>query len=174
MADPTDHLATVRAALAKADGMPPSPWRLETQRIALGNAAPAIAALVDECERLRLESRTWFRAEAERQAARADAAEAELSEAKTIAAPRVATVGELLATAPVGAIVECQVMRAFRQVRANRAWFEQRWSASDGSWSDWYSLSYQIGQAAFRLPARLVPADQADADPSTRGPLEVP
>lgn len=79
------------------------------------------------------------------------------------------TVGGLLATAPVGSIVECSFMRSHRQVRATGfESIEQRWYA-DGAWSDWYSLSYQF--IAFQLPARLVPAAEADVDPSQRGPL---
>jgi len=77
VANPTDHLTAVRAALAHVDDIGPA-----RGLVALRNAAPAIAALADECERLRRESRTWFRAEAERQAARADAAEAELAQAR--------------------------------------------------------------------------------------------
>jgi len=122
VADPTDHLATVRAALdlmlrvwpgslgvrgyvdetgndaaavidvatgetiATCDNEDrddhATPVEDARAIVALRNAAPAIAALADECERLRRESRTWFRAEAERQAARADAAEAELAQAR--------------------------------------------------------------------------------------------
>ena len=87
MADPIDHLATVRAALAHAGKATPGPWTAHgcsfqhgiVQRsgngaahgfqddapcsfddgqanaaaiVALRNAAPAIAALADECERL--------------------------------------------------------------------------------------------------------------------------
>lgn len=46
--------------------------------IALRNATAAIAALCEEVERLRKESRTWFRGEAERQAARAASLESAL------------------------------------------------------------------------------------------------
>lgn len=48
MADQPDPLATVRAALAHVDDIGPA-----RGLVALRNAAPAIAALADECERLR-------------------------------------------------------------------------------------------------------------------------
>lgn len=211
MANPTDHLTTVRAALDLMLRVWPGPLDVrgfvddtgndaaavidvatgetiatcdnedrddhatpvEDARaiVALRNSAPAIAALADECERLRLESRTWFRAEAERQAARADAAEAELSEAKTIAAPRVATVGELLATAPVGSIVEFVDCAFWYQARVNVddsvEWYEtRRRHATDARWMPW-----RRGIPPVRPSARLVPAAEADADPNQRGPL---
>lgn len=108
MANPTDHLTAVRAALGLARKMTPGEYTMRRESffvairaadleelatteqargvdvanaagfVALRNAAPAIAALADECERLRKESRTWFRGEAERQAARADALESAL------------------------------------------------------------------------------------------------
>lgn len=74
MANPTDHLATVRAAIDLAGKATPGPWSVDRWEIAgadgrecarvvltydapaiaaLRNAAPAIAALADECERLR-------------------------------------------------------------------------------------------------------------------------
>ncbi len=92
MADPTDHLTAVRAALAHAGKATPGPWYIRHGRdgescfvirdeptredllitdtathavlanveavVALRNAAPAIAALADECERLRAAMRT--------------------------------------------------------------------------------------------------------------------
>lgn len=207
MANPTDHLTTVRAALDLMLRVWPGPLDVrgfvddtgndaaavidvatgetiatcdnedrddhatpvEDARaiVALRNSAPAIAALADECERLRLESRTWFRAEAERQAARADAAEAELSEAKTIAAPRVATVGELLATAPV---FEWFAGPDWWQARFTTAGVELRWRHPRALiWAPWArrgSMKPRMGFAA-----RTVPASEADRDPSTRGPI---
>ena len=154
MAD-TDHHAALRELLASGTlSIVPS---------------ASIAALADECERLRLESRTWFRAEAERQAARADAAEAELSEAKTIAAPRVATVGELLATAPV---IEICTIFGWMQMRADgeqRAWLPiSGW----GRWGGSYAHDFHGVVGVANTPAaRLVPASEADRDPSTRGEL---
>ena len=55
MASPTDHLATVRAALDTLAAHVPTVEGAYgiAGLIALGNAAPAIAALADECERLR-------------------------------------------------------------------------------------------------------------------------
>lgn len=81
--------------------------------------------------------------------------------------PSTGTVGELLATAPLGSTVEwfhagwCQAQLHARGLRF-------RW-LSDHGWNAW--VVGVIGSASFRLPARLVPADQADADPESRGPL---
>lgn len=47
MANPTDHLATVRAALAGLDGVAANRWVHAAADLC--NAAPAIAALADEC-----------------------------------------------------------------------------------------------------------------------------
>lgn len=56
MSNPTDHLATVRAALDTLAAHVPTVEGAYgiAGLIALGNAAPAIAALADECERLRV------------------------------------------------------------------------------------------------------------------------
>lgn len=83
-------------------------------------------------------------------------------------APQVGTVGGLLATAPVGSIAEtgdgvqyCFVTGPRPRPRA-RVWM-------DGEWNPWAQTTL-IGHY-FHEPARLVPADQADADPATRGPI---
>lgn len=85
------------------------------------------------------------------------------------AASQPATVGGMLATAPVGSIVE--------------------WRGDDGAWircvvgeqrasvwyrNGWSNVGYRVDLVDdIRLPARIVPADQADADPATRGPIGV-
>lgn len=79
------------------------------------------------------------------------------------------TVGAMVATAPVGTIVEWidgdewQRMDARRRLGAVEYWCagDLRWRYDDSRlWTD-----------TLRLPARLIPADQADADPNTRGPI---
>jgi hypothetical protein len=86
---------------------------------------------------------------------------------RAIAAPRVATVGELLATAPV---IEARTVFGWHQMRANGD--QRAWSVKTSTWSGWGEAFH--AEVSFRestLPARLVPADQADLNPSTRGDL---
>lgn len=84
-------------------------------------------------------------------------------------ASQPATVGGLLATAPLGSIVECETAGVMCQARMSvdvdgEEWIEfRKWF---GAWRAWHS-----GAPPLRYPARLVPADEADLDPSTRGPI---
>lgn len=105
-------------------------------------------------------------------ATRAELAAAKAEIDRLTAAP--ATVGGLLATAPAGSIVEWRDAHArWRQCRigfelgdpvwCDRAWVGSRWRG----WCAWMGVDVD----AFVEPARLVPADQTDADPATRGPI---
>ncbi len=92
---------------------------------------------------------------------------------RAIAAPRVATVGELLGTAPIGEVVEMSDGSQFRWIdgmRTGTGRVEARtWHS--GAWSDWSPsviIVYYL-----RAAARIVPASDADRDPSVRGPVEV-
>ena len=82
------------------------------------------------------------------------------------------TVGALLATAPEGSIVEWKDDDEWQRVdkRIGPGYVEWWWTYDGGRWvpDDGYMLLFALG-----LPARLVPADQADVDPATRGPIEV-
>ena len=85
---------------------------------------------------------------------------------RAIAAPRHSTVGELLATAPV---IEICTIFGWMQMRADgeqRAWLPiSGW----GRWGGSYAHDFHgVAGVANTPAARLVPADQADADPSTR------
>ena len=88
---------------------------------------------------------------------------------RAIAAPRVATVGELLATAPVGSIVEYLDADGdiWHQVEFNATMTAHRRRID--SWDGWKLRDMPMRE--LRQRARLVPADQADLDPSTRGPI---
>jgi len=81
------------------------------------------------------------------------------------------TVGGLLATAPVGSVVEFVDCAFWYQARVylddSVEWYEtRRRHATDARWMPW-----KRGIPPVRPSARLVPADEADLDPSTRGPL---
>ena len=92
---------------------------------------------------------------------------------RAIAAPRVATVGELLATAPVGAIVECvDLDGAWWQIsdKGLRWWRPEPVVAESAGWSR-LALGMEVSIDRMRRPARLIPADQADASPESRGPI---
>ena len=86
---------------------------------------------------------------------------------RAIAAPRVATVGELLATAPV---FEWFAGPDWWQARFTTAGVELRWRHPRALiWAPWArrgSMKPRMGFAA-----RTVPASEADRDPSTRGPI---
>ena len=95
---------------------------------------------------------------------------------RAIAAPRVATVGELLATARERGIVEFHEGSWWMQLTVFGGIVRWRVHDVDDGWhpyiddpSSWHCDEF----VAFWMakPARLVPADQADADPSTRGPI---
>lgn len=88
---------------------------------------------------------------------------------RAIAAPRPATVGELLATAPAGSIVEWLESDEWRRVdmRIGPGAVEY-WCASDLRWR---SDDGYLWPSAMRHRARLVAASEADADPNQRGPL---
>ena len=99
---------------------------------------------------------------------------------RAIAAPRVATVGELLAKAPAGAIEFCASAEESRLV-----WqvviCEGTYGASDSTdcrfwnvdeWEEWRAIGdWRFPASNYRQPARIVPASEADRDPSTRGPI---
>ncbi len=96
---------------------------------------------------------------------------------QALTASRVATVGVLLTAAPAGTIVEWCDELTWRQVRDGSIRLRNRNNTptADGwpgpEWSEWCpTTGYLIDD--LRLPARLVPVDQADDDPSTRGPVE--
>ena len=85
------------------------------------------------------------------------------------ARPTTGTVGELLATAPVGAIVEWQDGDEWRRV-------DKRYGPGAVDWwsphdDRWISDDGYLWPFALCLPARLVPAAEADRDPNQRGPL---
>jgi hypothetical protein len=88
---------------------------------------------------------------------------------RAIAAPRVTTVGELLATAPVGAIVEYLDADGdiWHQVEFNATMTAHRRRID--AWGGWKLRDMPMRE--LRQRARLVLADQADVDPSTRGPI---
>lgn len=88
---------------------------------------------------------------------------------RAIAAPRVATVGELLATAPVGSIVEYLDADGdiWHQVEFNATMTAHRRRID--SWDGWKLRDMPMRE--LRQRARIVPADQADLNPSTRGDL---
>ena len=96
-------------------------------------------------------------------AAEIDRARAE-GRAESPAAP--ATVGGLLATAPAGSVVEWMDDGSWYRY-SDSLWvdywstFEGRWLPDDGP----------VWPSILRLPARLVPAAEADADPASRGPI---
>lgn len=81
------------------------------------------------------------------------------------------TVGGLLATAPVGSIVEFVDCAFWYQARVHVddsvEWYEtRRRHATDARWMPW-----KRGIPPVRPSARLVPAAEAAADPNQRGPL---
>ena len=85
------------------------------------------------------------------------------------------TVGGLLATAPVGAIVEAKNAIQWVQFRiaggteesAWRGW----WWANGGEWLEWQPVDNDLDVEGIRQPARLVDAATCDASPESRGPL---
>ncbi|MBL0338298.1 MAG: hypothetical protein IPP67_03740 [Rhodospirillaceae bacterium] len=85
------------------------------------------------------------------------------------ARPTTGTVGELLATAPVGAIVEYLDADGdiWHQVEFNATMTAHRRRID--AWGGWKLRDMPMRE--LRQRARLVPADQADLDPSTRGPI---
>lgn len=90
--------------------------------------------------------------------------------AESPAAP--ATVDELLATAPVGAIIECERDEPgkFAQIKIvpGRIWRRRSWA--DGAWWSWGDVSV-LEIDVLKRRACLVPASEAEADPETRGPI---
>ena len=89
-----------------------------------------------------------------------------------------ATVGGLLATAPVGSIVEWRVTCPdgwMRAIAGDRRPMGARYLMSDNGGGCWSKHTYAMMLDHLRAPGRLVPAHLADADPATRGPIgEVP
>ena len=84
------------------------------------------------------------------------------------------TVGGLLATACEGEIVEFASPDGMyhQAVIAGGRLLSRRWQhALSHSPGDWTLYAFWLDGAYLRLPARLVPAAEADADPDTRGPL---
>ncbi len=207
-----DRLTTVRAALDACDRFTRT-GVVDHAMLTVYQAAPAIADLCREVERLQGVERGWRDAlnkiesaqaariatlEAERDQLRnailhlsmavdtdavkaASVAEgwrllagATLVEVRKLAAARKPpTVGGLLATAPVGSIVE------YHPIFAPASWWQSKCDdagevltrlylprANGTTWTGWQSANVPP-----RVPARLVPADQADLDPSTRGPI---
>ena len=99
---------------------------------------------------------------------------AELAAARAVPADvearQPATVGGLLATAPLGSVIEYRDAdeSAWHQVEFNATMTAHR--LRYGSWGSWKQRDMPMRE--LRLPARLVPASEADADPiATRGPL---
>jgi hypothetical protein len=96
---------------------------------------------------------------------------------RAIAAPRVATVGELLATARERGIVEFHEGSWWMQLTVFGGIVRWRVHDVDDGWhpyiddpSSWHCDEF----VAFWMakPARLIPASEADLDPSsTRGPI---
>lgn len=100
---------------------------------------------------------------------------------RAIAAPRVATVGELLGTAPIGAVVESLSRGGWVEaVQYRPQETDPRYPGTghtvevrtfeDGAWSEWLRGAFNISYSV-RLPARLVPLDDIDASPASRGPI---
>ena len=85
------------------------------------------------------------------------------------ARPTTGTVGELLATAPVGAIVEYLDADGdiWHQVEFNATMTAHRRRID--AWGGWKLRDMPMRE--LRQRARLVPASEADRDPSTRGPI---
>ncbi len=82
-------------------------------------------------------------------------------------------VGELLATAPIGTIVEHgrDGDGRFGQIKSapsGKFWWRRAWA--DGAWWSWCDVSV-IDIDVIRRPARIVPASEADNNPATRGPI---
>lgn len=91
-----------------------------------------------------------------------------------VEASRPATVGGLLATACEGEIVEFVSPDGMyhQAVVAGGRLLSRRWQhALSHSPGDWTLYAFWLDGAYLRLPARLVPAAEADADPNQRGPL---
>lgn len=85
------------------------------------------------------------------------------------ARPSIGTVGELLATAPVGSIVEwCNYSGEWQRLdMRNGPGAVEYWGFSDG----WRSDDGYLWPSSLRLPGRLVPVSEADRDPHERCPL---
>lgn len=85
--------------------------------------------------------------------------------------PATATLGELLATAPLGSFVE------WHDPGEGGGWFRVEVGHPTsakyiGDLGRWTGRGYTVNIATdLRLPARLVPADQAELDPATRGEI---
>lgn len=90
------------------------------------------------------------------------------------------TLGELLATTPIGTIIECQESNSWMQFQMvidhidpeQRKWVHvvSRYYEVDGTWAAWGKSTAALTWS-IRFPARVVPADQTKADPATRGPM---
>mgnify|MGYP000258116272 CR=1 FL=1 len=87
---------------------------------------------------------------------------------RAIASPRVATVGELLATAPVGITIWTATSgEAMRYMVIDGRGYCQYWSTGRRRWSDAVLSHLDIGR-----PARWISLGDFDPrDPSTRGPI---
>ena len=90
---------------------------------------------------------------------------------RAIAAPRVATVGELLATIDDGHVIEFEddPSGVPIQIDARGDAIGHR-MFDDGYWCRELCTD-EIAARWMKSKARLVPASEADADPSTRGPI---
>jgi len=85
--------------------------------------------------------------------------------------PRAATVGELLEpTHIVEFMFEGDWYQAKRVPRL-RHWQVRDWIDSRAAWSRWDDGSRRVGEDGWYQRARLVPVDQADASPESRGPI---
>lgn len=119
--------------------------------------------------------RGWYRSRGgmvrkERREAMLASLDALAAKLRAIATPRTATVGELLATPPDGnAIVEYRIEPMWWQVGTDGC---VRWFGGAG-WSEWHESMVMLMKAIGR-GGRRVPAGQHDADPRSRGPIEVP
>ena len=92
---------------------------------------------------------------------------AERSSARKLLARTRNSVRELLAAAPV---IEVRTLMGWHQMRANgdqRAWDDR--ARTWGSWGGAYHAEVSFEEST--LNARIVPSDQANDAPSSRGPL---
>jgi hypothetical protein len=93
---------------------------------------------------------------------------------RAIAAPRVATVGELLAAAPVGVAIEYQKNGRWWQLFIDTRSVVRRVWSIHGRWGNEWAADYLLGEhnrGEFMLPARIVSLADRDAPPASRGPI---
>jgi hypothetical protein len=103
----------------------------------------------------------WMNLEAQADAAKEDAAMSPVVEAAPAKPP---TVADLLRVLPV--MEWCDADGWCRQAMGDGS--SRCWWPDAARWSPWDGV---VDEDNGPLPARLVPASEADADPATRGPI---